>query len=469
MDASPAMGTQSPSVALRLVIAGGDCLARGWYQLELASFAVEGGVCRCGFDDPWPMSPSAHDITNGPSFSVSFSKPVMIFEDACECESGILRPRRSTRVQLTVSAYGGPNGGRLTLLTSNVSKLAPVVRGPLVLPFNVNLLPFESYFESYICEAAEESESENDVVVSGIFTDDANSETIDSSTRLTIVRLDLQAFKRAPKNRSLNRHKYGIGEKMLCLQYPSSPVSTLNVVDANILGSGGSRIVEFGVSNVIHTFTVSLMGTLYDPHVTICTPSNIAGCEAMALTNGLPAGVSGGLKLVQRYRVLPLDVNFEGLSIEEVPCDDVIPPTGYFIYVPTNIAYRSHTVDAGAGNWIDVLEDNYIGDGETKDRAGYLGELPRKTQNGDNTTDATCDWLGGSLIWKVPFGWRAVFDKRTPCDMPTGRFAEDTRQVMTISRNGDFSVEKLDHKAIRRISGEVSVDGDSSSRVITTR
>ena len=44
-------------------------------------------------------------------------------------------------------------------------------------------------------------------------------------------------------------------------------------------------------------------------------------------------------------------------------------------------------------------------------------------------------------------------------DEAVGTFADETRQVFTITEAGDFSVQKLQHTAIRHTNCVVTVDG----------
>ena len=59
----------------------GECKAVGGYAFENTLFAVTGGVCRCGFDDP-VESGTGTETNNAPRLSVSFSRQAVIFEDA---------------------------------------------------------------------------------------------------------------------------------------------------------------------------------------------------------------------------------------------------------------------------------------------------------------------------------------------------------------------------------------------------
>ena len=192
------------------------------------------------------------------------------------------------------------------------------------------------------------------------------------------------------------------------------------------------------------------------PLVRVLKPTGSEGYEPHAQTYGLPAGRAGGLELVQRFRILPLTVSFSKIQVEEVPCDEELPATGYFIYTPTNRAYRSHTRTAGAGRWYAVEDGNCWGLSQNvRDFAGRKGELRRMMPNGTETTNTAYGWLGGTMTWKVPFGWKHW----TAGDSagPVGRFAEDTRQIMSVTADGTFSVQKLQHSAMRQTNGAVTV------------
>lgn len=251
---------------------------------------------------------------------------------------------------------------------------------------------------------------------------------------------------------------------MLFLQHPSSPALNISAADTRMRGVA-SRIIEWGVLDIEHSLSMSLYGVEYAPLVTIRKPTGIVGYDEQALTNGLPPGVAGGLELVQRYRVLPLDVDFSKLKIEEVPCYEEIPATGYFIYTPTNQAYRTHTETAGAGRWYNVESGNYWGlSRNVRDFAGRKGALSRMMPNGTVTTNTAYGWIGGSMTWKVPFGWKS--SEYPSGDEPVGVFAEGTRQIMSITAEGDFSVQKLGHAATRHINGPITLDGNEDDGIL---
>lgn len=125
---------------------------------------------------------------------------------------------------------------------------------------------------------------------------------------------------------------------------------------------------------------------------------------------------------------------------------------------------RTHTIDAGAGEWFFVDPGNLVGASEDgRDKAGCRVELTRRMPDGTPTDDPSYGWLGGDLPWKVPFGWK---HRDSSAVEPVGRFAEDTRQILSITESGDFSVHKLQHTATRRLDGIITVDGHADDGIL---
>ena len=432
------------------------CSVDGTYTMECSTFNLPTLFCGCSYEDPDDPPDEPFPVT--PSVSITFSAPAVIFEDRYEASPNTWVEKRSTTNTLTVSASGGASGATLILSLADLECLQRVGGGSVSLPAEIVLGPYMSYAATFRCEGAGNGGTPS---VSGII---SGLDGTDSSyAQTSVVRVEITNTKDAPNNQCPNRHEYGIGEEMLFIQRPSSPEVTISATDTTIRGVA-TRTIEWGVLDIEHTLSLSLYGVEYVPLVTILRPTGIEGYDAQTHTNGLPLGVAGGLELVQRYRVLPLTVDFTALRIEEVPCDDAIPPTGYFIYTAPDVFYRTHSTDAGAGHWVLVEDGNYVGGTNARDRGGFLGELPRRMPDGTETTDPAYGWLGGSLTLKIPFGWKhhsARLDAG-----PVGIFAEDTRQTVSITADGDFRVEKLGHTAIRRIDGTITLDGNPDDGIL---
>ena len=398
------------------------CSVDGTYVMECSTFNLPTLFCGCSYDDldDPPDDPPDEPFPVTPSVSITFSAPAVIFEDRYEASPNNWVEKRSTTNTLTVSASGGASGATLILTAQNFECLQRVGGGSVSLPAEVVLGPYMSYKTTFRCEGAGNGGTP---LASGIIS--GLDGTDSSSAQMSVVRVEIQSCLVAPENEKLNRHDFGIGELMYFFQSPASPVISISATDAEIRGVV-ARTITWGILDLDHSLSLSLNGVEYIPLLSIKRPLGIEGYDAQTLTNGLPAGAAGGIKLVQRYKVLPLTVDFSALEIEEVPCYDPIPPTGYFIYTSPEDFPRTHSGEAGAGNsWLPVGSGNRAA---VRDYAGTGEALPRRMPDGTETTNTTYGWLGGNLTWKVPFGWRRKSDSSVT--EPVGRFAEDTRQII---------------------------------------
>ena len=96
-------------------------------------------------------------------------------------------------------------------------------------------------------------------------------------------------------------------------------------------------------------FELRYEGLSYVPSVSVIQPCGVEGINAFAETYGVPLGCAGGVGLGMQFRVLPLDVSFSQISIEEVP-STVGYHTGYFAnsYLPTHgVTHAKPGQDAG--------------------------------------------------------------------------------------------------------------------------
>ena len=379
-----------------------DCRAVGDYGLEGATFAVTGGMCRCGFDDPPLDDPAEHG--DGPSLAVTFSRQAVMFEDAYIDKPGVQMPKRSSRVRITVDAYGGTRGGTLSLSSGNVSRLA-AVGGGLALPDDLSLVAGSSFHTTCVYEGASESAAEGDVYVSGTFTEFATSQRISASNSLTVVRILLKPIIDAPRNNAQGRHTYGVCELAEHVQFPSVPAVTWNPVGggANIVGADGKPCYRFPLRGCENPLRVELGNAIYLPRLSCIEPEEIVAREVELCTYGLPPGKAGGIGILQAFFVAPFTVSFTGIAVEEVPCDRG-SIEGYFQYaLETNL--WTHTSSAGAGVWHDIAPDNRIGGLHFLDEAAISEEMFPITASGTLTNDYSFGWTHGTLTWEIPFGW----------------------------------------------------------------
>ena len=389
---------------------GAGCSARGTYHLENGLFSVEGGQCRCGFDDPPPDDPtSSQHMPNDPlSLTITFSKQAVIFEDSFLERPGLTRPRRSTRVRLTVDAYGGSVGGTLALSGVNVDKLA-VLDGSVTLPYNNELAPGETYHATGVYEGAVASGGADDVVVSGTLTPTYSAySTLSAEANLTSVKVALAAEYVARDNPSQSRHTYGVGERIRFDATPALSAVNLHAVKddsgdivtpydtfrggdiSNVNGESNvdasqTRIYICSAVGSRPNITVSFAGTEYRPSMIVLEPQEVVTPFAFWSGKFSPTQVGFGSLVVTNY-IAPFTVSFQGVKVAEIPCYDAIPPTGYF--AETYTGPLTHTFDAGARYQRLIKAGNLW----REDRAGY--------------DDPIANWSAGMMVWKIPIGWK---------------------------------------------------------------
>ena len=424
------------------------CTAEGCYHLENATFFVKGAQCRCGFDDPpYGGTPSQHEPDDPPSLTITFSQHAVLFEEAYEDRPGETVQRRSTRVRLTVDAFGGTQGAALWLSELNMNKLT-AVSGGVPLPYSRNLAAGESYYATGVYEGVEASGSEEDVRVTGTLTP-MNGAPLTAEVRLTSVRILLKPDVDPPEEGSIGRHEYGVCELVEHNQYPTVPAVTWNPVGggSNTVNRSGRPCFQFPLYACKNPLRVELNNVSYVPRLTCIEPDGIKAGKVELCTYGLPPGKAGGIGLLQEYYVTPFTVSFSRISIEEVPCDQGTVE-GYFLYgAPSN--RWSHTRAAGAGRWYDVDIHNRVGGNrDILDEATLGGELFPVTPDGTLTNDYSFGWMDGTMVWQVPFGWN-VYGTQGETE-PFKTFGS-LIQEFYIDRSGNSGVRKFGKQALRLI------------------
>jgi len=419
----------------------GTCLAVGTYSLENASFPFAGGECRCGFDDPEEPEgpPSSHDPNDGPSFTISFSKSAVIFEDAYEDRPGYLKPKRSSRVRLTVDAYGGTHGGTVDLTSVNLHKLSPLAGGQINLPASFGLDAHGTFYATCVYEGTEASTSAGDVSVSGVFTEADTGLYVSSSNSITVVKVELRTHVTAPGNASRSRHAYGVCEKVALLTSPLEVNVEWNCnrgVSAFVVapGDGTKSYVCPTTNDVPDNLHLLYGGAEYVPLISIVEPSgfHIRGVTYMDMN--CPSGIVGGLEMRLPMFVLPTSVSFSNVYIQEVPCYDEIPPVGYF----TNAVNKSHTLAAGAGNWGQPALSGYW-------MTDKVGRLP-----------VTNGWSAGTMVWKIPIGWNAAPASPVAKEINPDQY----RQRFEIFSNGTLRIDKHENWISRTIDDHIFLNGE---------
>ena len=193
-------------------------------------------------------------------------------------------------------------------------------------------------------------------------------------------------------------------------------------------------------------------GVSYTPSIQVVEPSGVRALNPGVVTYGLSSFSAGGIGLQLDIQVLPLDVSFREIWVEEVPSTMGVQ-TGYFTH-PYFDGDRCHSRENGAGVWFRVLDENTI---DARDTAAYTQPYPRMTSGGQISESMSVGWIAGENVWSIPLGWNAP-------EPPVGAepwkcFAADETQTFTIDEFGTAGVRKLRHEAVREVLGSVYLDG----------
>ncbi|MBO7683317.1 MAG: hypothetical protein J6T51_01150 [Kiritimatiellae bacterium] len=373
----------------------------------------------------------------------------MIFEDAYVPSPGESVQRRSTTVKLRVAACGGPNGGTVSFTAANLDKLSPLACGPLVLPSNLVLGPMATYSEEFKCEGSAASAAANDVVVTGSFVENVTGETYDAQDQITVFRVDIYSVTWPEENTCANRHRFGVREPINILQLPPSPA----LQKSNM---GGGRIMKNGryqcpIEMYANPITFCHGNAEYTPCLQVISPERVYVGNVTEKVYAV-SGEAGGIGMELDLFLEPSDVSFKWIAVEEVP-SLLGEHEGYF----NNPAFEpewSHTVANGAGRWMQVGDNNYLG----KDNAAMTNSLPRMTPDGVLTNDVQFSWRYGSIVWQVPIGWGEGDDDPNFGELLDCLMTGET-QEMVIFSDGKFGVRKFRHMVTREVDGTVHLDG----------
>ncbi len=439
----------------------GGCAAEGTYAYEGYALACSGGRCDCpGGTDGLRTEPD--DEPRVASASVSFSAPAVIFADAYTNRPGAVVSRRSTRTTLVCEAHGGERGAEVAFSLDGAERLARI-SGP-ALPVGRFVPPGQKLVFETVYEGLLPSDAAGDVVAFATCEPEGDAPAATNSAALTSVKVALEAVYEAPENPNPSRHVYGVGEK---IRFTATPLLSSVVFSTEKLDVGDKHgyyeLFEDGetaTADSPRTYTcpisenyhppirIRLGDVEYEPSVTIVEPQEVITKEAFGTDwDDISLGEVAMGTLVTRNYVGPMYVSFRGVQMFEVPCENLVPPEGYF--ATTNFTgFLTHTAQAGAGIAFTVKEGNYW----TEDEAGR--------------TEAYSNWSAGRLVWKIPIGWRRIPRDERPFgvaeEVEYEKYGNDSSrpllignredaylQVYTIESNGTSSVEKFGYRLTR--------------------
>ena len=432
----------------------GGCYASGWYSYEGYALECTGGYCGCPhYDDDDPYESEEDDGPYAAGASVSFSESVVIFEDAYTNMPVEVVARQSTQTTLTCVAHGGETGGTATFSIENGDKLIACLGGSL--PVTRFVPPLQKVEFEIVYEGKLPSGSEEDIIAKADFTERVTG-TRHSTQRdwLTSVKVELEAEYDAPTNHCSNRHIYGVGEKIKLRHYPQS--AGLNwrkgaddIWSALEDGSGCDKILKLHyLGGSVTEVIASCSSVEYRPTISVVEPQSVVCMEQNWDGTCSPLGVAGGFGMDLWLFIEPMYVSFQGIDVAEIPCETVIPPTGY--YATTNFnGVSTHNIDAGAGYWHHISSGNYW----CMDNAW---SNVRRQQ-----------WSDGQLQWNIPIQWyqRLESGESWPRGFihANGRLiggsAGAYKQVFNISANGTVKITKHDHWIEWNTNDVIRLDG----------
>ena len=447
------------------------CAAMGYYGYESYRLPAYGGSCGCSPDGEYDERPGEEDDEPyAAGASATFSKSAVIFEDGYWNTPTNWVERQSTQTELHCVAHGGPNGGHVRFAILGEDKLERV--SGHVLPVEQDVGPGKKIDFTIVYKGQLPSSTAEDIIVTTTFTENVQGATPSSSqSKITSVKVELEAVYVAPENTNQLRHEYGVGEKVKFIVTPNLSEIEMSVVKADTTDNvtiydtfGGELQVNAGGTVNVYTcpasgttpdITVSFSDAEHHPNLSIVEPRFIATTNATGIGSfSLGDVVMGTLRTVNC--IGPMRVSFRGVKMVEVPCTNAVPPTGYFS--TTNFdGNLAHTLDAGAG-WTKRIS---VGNYWMIDEAGRNVPYP--------------NWSSGQLVWKIPIGWKrmmyegddigrveeadyALYRGQGSRPLLIGNREDAYTQTFEILPSGESSVEKFGYRLTRSrwsFSGEV--------------
>ena len=433
---------------------GGYSVA-GTYRLEGASFPLPSATCGCrdgdDDDDDDPFGPGRPpDVPSSGGVSVSFSAKTVVFEDRHETAPGAWAERRSTRTVLAVRADGGPDGGTFALTPRNLGKLAPEGgTGPLSLPSGGTLAPGETYAATFECGGLEASGAEGDVAVSASFTGAGTGETQGDEAKLTVVQLE---FEPVTTLGSVNRHFVGIREESIIRWTPGTMKMSFTPPDDGYLSThSGYALYQAPLERSESGISIRCNDTGFILDVSVVEPAEVIACgRPIQNTFGLGHNVAGGIGMGLELYVMPTNVAFSGIAVQEVPTD-YRDPRGYFAN-PYFGNVWSHTVERHAGEWHNIAVLNFF----MADNADMGEMLPRMKPDGTITDDLRYGWMNGTMNWKIPVGWN---ERNSAKGETVVKSFQTYWQQFAINAQGTLRIAKLGNWIQRGTNNIVQVSG----------
>ena len=425
------------------------CAAMGYYGYESYCLPSCGGSCGCAAQPG--VGDGGEEDDDGPydaGASVMFSKCAVIFEDRYENTPGVWVERQSTKTELHCVAHGGPNGGHVRFEIVGEDKLSRVAG--ISLPQERDVGPGKKVNFTIVYNGKQPSSSANDIIATAAFTENIAGATQEVSTvMLTVFKVLITAEIDARENSCGNRHKYGVREKMEIAQTPVSPPLSWSQLGGGLIVGGK---YQCPIIEATRPLLLSYTDVEYRPLITVVEPSGIGVESVEEHRYGVPIGEAGGIGMYVGVALLPFDVSFTEIVVEEIPCTSGTR-SGYFEHSAFT-SLQSHTIENGAGRWLKPDANNYYG----IDEVCVTSNIPRVTPEGVLTNDTQFGWAHGEIFWDVPSGWGEVTNA-VPGSLPVGTIPGNVTHRVILFEDGMCGLRKFQHQVTRSTNDVVFLDG----------
>lgn len=239
--------------------------------------------------------------------------------------------------------------------------------------------------------------------------------------KLTVLRVVTETVATTPSDRT--RKTVGVGEEVNLRIMPSGISGTWSTSGGNINPAiGNSTFVE--VPHVATSITVTVScgsGVLCDIPFSVLEPSGYLAPVNTPIT-GYGTNIAGAGMTINLW-LPPTNVSFYRVEIVEVEAIST-NATGYFANTNVWPAWKLDHGLCGAGAWVPVGMNNYIGT--------------------DTANSGACPppWTDGHFSWPIPGGWRVIGNTPTN-NLPW------SDQDFTINSNGTVTLLKFGHGVTR--------------------
>jgi hypothetical protein len=302
-----------------------------------------------------------------------------------------------------------------------------------------------------VYEAADVSGSMNDIKVLGTFTETATGVSSDSIGSLTAVKLEFTPdylIDNYP-----HRHRVGVRETAKCSWMPTAATVTC------VAGTGGRSNLIDGkwyyvaplIAGASPYLTAVCQGVKYPLALDVVEPQDVVAKSADAFDYGVPTNVAGGAGMDLELVILPTNVSFMGIAVQEVP-SDYKDPQGYFSNPYFDFMW-SHTTNMRAGVWHNIQAHNVF----MYDYAEMGDCLPNMTPDGEIADEDAHGWIAGTMNWFIPVGWNRPSSVAT--DAPVKEFCVYWQRFRMAS-DGTLEVEKFENVVQRKTNTVVRLNGN---------